>query len=144
MNETEIARALLATESDAIVASDREGLITFWNPGAERIFGYTAAEALGRSLDLIIPERQRARHWEGYRKVMETGESRYGRGDLLSVPSMRRDGSRLSIEFTIVSLKDEAGTMQGMAAVMRDVTARFDEMRALRRRLAERTPQAVG
>jgi len=139
-HEDGIGRALLASESDAIVASDRDGLITFWNPGAERIFGYMAAEAVGRSLDLIIPERQRARHWEGYREVMRTGESRYGHGDLLSVPSMRRDGSRLSIEFTIAALKDEAGAMRGMVAVMRDATARFEEMRALRRELAALCP----
>jgi PAS domain S-box-containing protein len=132
--QAKLGDALLQTMSDAIVASDRDGRISFWNPGAERIFGFSRTEAIGQSLDLIIPERLRARHWAGYTKVMRTGESRYGHGDLLSVPVLRKDGTRLSIEFTIVPLKDEAGAMAGMAAILRDVTARFEEMRALRQR----------
>jgi PAS domain S-box-containing protein len=132
--QAKLGDALLQTMSDAIVASDRDGRISFWNPGAERIFGFSRTEAIGQSLDLIIPERLRARHWAGYTKVMRTGESRYGHGDLLSVPALRKDGTRLSIEFTIVPLKDEAGAMAGMAAILRDVTARFEEMRALRQR----------
>jgi PAS domain S-box-containing protein len=132
--EHELAEALLHSMSDAIVASDSDGRISFWNPGAERIFGFSRAEAIGQSLDLIIPERLRARHWTGYSEVMRTGESRYGHGDLLSVPALRKDGARLSIEFTIVPLKDDAGAMTGMAAILRDVTARFEELRALRQR----------
>jgi PAS domain S-box-containing protein len=132
--EDQLGRAVLHSMSDAIVASERDGRITFWNPGAERIFGFSRSEAIGQSLDLIIPERLRERHWTGYTEVMRTGESRYGHGDLLSVPALRKDGTRLSIEFTIVPLKDEAGAMTGMAAILRDVTARFDEMRALRLR----------
>jgi PAS domain S-box-containing protein len=130
-----LGAALLHSMSDAIVASDRDGRITFWNPGAERIFGFSRDEAIGQSLDLIIPERLRERHWTGYTEVMRTGESRYGHGDLLSVPALRKDGTRLSIEFTIVPLKDEAGAMTGMAAILRDVTAQFEEMRALRQKL---------
>jgi PAS domain S-box-containing protein len=134
-----LGRAILETEADAIVLADRDGAIRFWNPGAERLFGFTAAEAVGRSLDLIIPEPQRARHWAGYRQVMETGESRYGQGDILAVPGLRKDGTRVSIEFTIVPLRDAAGRMEGMAAILRDVTRRFEETRALRRKLAEAT-----
>jgi PAS domain S-box-containing protein len=134
-----LGRAILETEADAIVLADRDGAIRFWNPGAERLFGFTAAEAVGRSLDLIIPEPQRARHWAGYRQVMETGESRYGRGDILAVPGLRKDGTRVSIEFTIVPLRDAAGRMEGMAAILRDVTRRFEATRALRRKLAEAT-----
>lgn len=132
-----LADAVLHSGSDAIVASDKGGIIRYWNPGAERIFGYASAEAIGQSLDIIIPERLRARHWEGYRQVMATGESRYGHGDVLAVPGMRKDGARVSLEFTIVPLRDEAGQMIGMAAIMRDVTVRFEEMRTLRRKLAE-------
>jgi nitric oxide dioxygenase len=128
--------ALLASASDAIVASDREGAIVFWNPGAERIFGFAAAEALGQSLDLIIPEPQRPRHWEGYDRVIATGESRYGAGDLLAAPGLRKDGTRISLEFSIVLVKDAAGEVAAMVSVMRDVTAKFEEMRALRKRLA--------
>ena len=126
--------ALLNSASDAIIATDREGLITFWNPGAERIFGFTAGEAVGRSLDLIIPENLRARHWSGFRHTMETGTSRYGHGDLLSVPGLTKDGRRISVEFTIVMLRKTRVT--GTVAVMRDVTKRFEEVRELKRRLA--------
>ena len=87
-----LGEALLHSASDAIIATDREGNITFWNPGAERIFGFTAKEAVGQSLDLIIPENLRARHWSGFRHTMATGTSRYGHGDLLSVPGLTKDG----------------------------------------------------
>ncbi len=128
---------ILSTRSDAIIAADRDGIIRVWNPGAERIFGYAVDDALGRSLDIIIPERLRQRHWIGYRKTMETGESRYSEGDVLSVPALRKDGTTISTEFTILALKDELGEMVGMGAIIRDVTKRFDEMRALKRRIAE-------
>ena len=95
-----VAAAILSTRSDAIVAADRDGLIRFWNPGAERL-GYSHNEALSRSLDRIIPERLRARHWDGYRRVMESGKSRYGQGDVLSVPAIRKDGATISVEFTV-------------------------------------------
>jgi len=133
------ADAILSAAADAVVVADRDGIIRVWNPGAERIFGHPAAEALGQSLDLIIPERLRARHWDGFRRVMATGESHYGEGALLSVPGMRKDGQRISLEFTIVPLKDEQGLMQGLAAVMRDVTSRFEEIRGLKKKLAEAT-----
>jgi PAS domain S-box-containing protein len=132
----QLGTALLASSSDAIVATNREGHITFWNPGAERIFGFSADEAVEQSLDLIIPENLRARHWEGFHHVMKTGVSRYGDGDLLSVPGLAKDGRRISVEFTIVMLRDETG-IAGTVAVMRDVTKRFEEVRELRRKLAE-------
>ncbi|BBY83684.1 PAS domain S-box protein [Mycolicibacterium pulveris] len=135
MDEASIAAAILSGP-DAIIAADRQGVVTFWNPGAQRIFGFTADEAVGESLDLIIPERLRARHWEGWKKVMATGQSRYGAGDLLAVPAIRRDGTRISVEFTIHPLRDEGGDMWGFAATLRDVTARFEETRQLRRQLA--------
>ena len=137
MTSEQVAEAVLAARSDAIVAADAEGLIRLWNAGAERIFGFTASEAIGRSLDLIIPERLRQRHWDGYRHTMATGESRYGEGDLLSVPALRRDGATISVEFTVVPLKNPAGEMIGIIAVLRDATKRFEEMRALRKKLAE-------
>jgi len=129
----------LGASADAVVATDREGIIRLWNPGAERIFGHSAGEAVGQSLDLIIPERLRTAHWQGWRRVIDTGESRYGHGDLLSVPGIRKDGQRISVEFTIVPLKDQEERMTGMAAVMRDVTKRFDEVKSLRQKLAEAT-----
>ena len=128
--------AILASPGDAIVMCDREGAIRFWNRGAERIFGFTSAEALGQSLDMIIPEPQRARHWEGFDRVMATGRSRYGEGDVMAVPALHRDGRRISVEFTIAPIRDGQGVMTAMAAILRDVTARFEELRALRRRAA--------
>ena len=134
-----INAALLGSLSDAIVASNGQGEIELWNPGAERIFGFSAEEAIGQSLDLIIPENQRDRHWTGYDQVMASGESKYGAGDVLAVPAVHRDGSRLSIEFTIVPIKDADGVMLGMVSVLRDVTTRFNELRELRRRIASQT-----
>ncbi|MCS0497725.1 PAS domain S-box protein [Ancylobacter sp. MQZ15Z-1] len=139
-----IGDALLDSAGDAIVASDAAGDIVLWNAGAERIFGFAEEEALGRSLDIIIPEPFRARHWEGYRETVATGSSRYGAGDLLAVPGLHRDGRRLSIEFTIVLLKDAAGKVTGMVAAVRDVTARFEETKALKKRLAALEEQAAG
>jgi PAS domain S-box-containing protein len=138
-----LAKSLLASRSDAIVAADRDGIIRFWNPGAERIFGHSADAAIGRSLDLIIPERLRERHWHGFRQTVATGQSRYGEGDLLSVPALHKSGATLSVEFTIVPLQDAQGAMVGMAAVMRDITKRFAELRDLKRRLAELTKPAT-
>jgi PAS domain S-box-containing protein len=132
-----LGEALLRSASDAIVATDREGRVTFWNPGAERIFGFSAEEVAGQSLDIIIPENLRARHWEGFRRTMATGTSRYGHGDLLSVPALTRDGRRISVEFTILLLRDGQDEVAGTVAVMRDVTKRFEEVRELRRRLAD-------
>jgi PAS domain S-box-containing protein len=111
-------------------------VIRFWNRGAERIFGFAAAEAIGQSLDIIIPETLRARHWEGYDRVMRTGVSRYSSGDVLAVPGLRKDGSRISLEFTVVPRRDDEGRMRGIAAILRDVTKRFGEIKELRRRLA--------
>ena len=131
--------ALLATASDAIIATDRTGIISFWNPGAVRIFGFAAEEALGRSLDLIIPDNLRARHWTGFNSVMETGQSHYGHGDLVSVPALTKSDQRISVEFAIVMLKDEQDHPIGTAAIPRDVTRQFEENRKLKRQLAEAT-----
>ena len=132
------ADRLITGMSDAIVYADADGVIRRWNRGASRIFGFTEAEAIGRSLDLIIPENLRSRHWEGYRATMRTGQSRYGDGQVLSVPAVRKDGARISVEFTIVPFTDDGGRMIGIAAIMRDATARFEELRTLRRELAAR------
>jgi PAS domain S-box-containing protein len=132
-----VAGALLTSTSDAIIAADKDNIVRFWNPGAERIFGYTCAEAVGQSLDIIIPERLRKRHWDGYQRVMAGGDSRYSHGDILAVPGVKKDGTAISIEFTIAPLTDDAGLLTGMVAVIRDVTAKFEEMRALRRKLAD-------
>ena len=122
---------IVADMPEAVIVSDRTGIITFWNRGAEAMFGHSAGEVVGQSLDLIIPERFRARHWEGYRTVMSTGVTRYGT-DLLAVPAIRKDGRRISIEFSIVLLREDGGEVAGAAAIMRDVTARWERERAAR------------
>jgi PAS domain S-box-containing protein len=136
LNQAKFAERLVSGMSDAIVYADAEGVIRKWNSGAIRIFGFSESEAVGQSLDIIIPERLRERHWEGYRATMRSGQSRYGAGQTLSVPALRKDGARISVEFTIVPFTDDSGKMIGIAAIMRDTTARFEELRALRRRLA--------
>lgn len=133
----ELAEAVLATRSEAIIAADRDGRISFWNPGAERIFGHSVSSAVGQSLDLIIPERLRQRHWDGYNRVIASGHSRYGEADVLAVPALRADGSTISIEFTIVPLQDAQQRIIGMVALVRDVTKRFAELRDLKKKLAE-------
>ena len=136
MNYTLDLSALVQAAGDAIIAADTDGKILLWNPAAERIFGFTAEDALGHSLDLIIPERLRHRHWEGYQRVMRTGQTRYGT-ELLRVPALHKDGRTLSIAFTVALLHAGDGGVQAIAAIVRDETARWTEERALRRRLAE-------
>lgn len=128
--------ALLLAAGDAIIAAAPDGSILFWNPAAERVFGYTEEEALGRTLDLIVPERFRDRHWEGYRRVMRTGSTRYG-SQVLRVPAERKDGQRVSIAFTVALLFRPTGEVKSIAAVVRDETERWQEERALRDRVAE-------
>ena len=132
-----IAESLLHTRAEAIIAADREGVICFWNPGAERLFGHAAADAMGQPLDLIIPDRLRQRHWEGYRRTIASGKSRYGEGDVLAVPALHKNGATISIEFTILPLRDSSGAMMAIVAIMRDVTKRFEELHRLKQKLAE-------
>lgn len=129
-----LLQQLLDDSPDAILIADKEGIIRYWNKGAEAIFGHTAAEAVNQSLDLIIPEQLRGRHWEGYWRVMASGETKYTTG-LLSSPGFRKDGTRVSLEFSIVLLRDESGGMQGCASIMRDVSDRWQKEKALRERL---------
>ena len=136
LDVTSLSKQILTLAPDAILFADREGIIRLWNQGAERIFGCTAEEAIGKSLDLIIPEKLRERHWEGYHKTMATGETRYGT-EMLAVPAMHQDGSRMSTEFSIVLLSDDDGKPLGVAAIMRDITERRQQEKELRDRLAE-------
>jgi len=121
---------------DGVVISDANGNIVFWNQAAERIFGYSADEAMGESLDIITPERFRERHWEGYRKSMQSGATRYG-STLLTVPALHKEGKALSIAFTVAMLADENGNVAAIAAVVRDDTERFQADRSLKKRIAE-------
>ena len=119
---------------DGILFADRDGIVRLWNLGAEAIFGYTAQEALGQDLDLIVPEKLRERHWEGYQRVMDTGKTRYG-NELLKVPALRKNGKRLSVEFTIILVRDHRNEILGSAAIMRDVTENWLKEKELKERL---------
>ena len=129
-------KALVSAIGDAVVVADAQGRIVMWNPAAARMFGYSEAEALGQSLDLMIPERLRKRHWEGYDKSMATGTTKYGH-DLLRVPAIDKDNRAMSIAFTVAMLHGSDGKVNAIAAVMRDETARFAEERALKKRVAD-------
>src|SRR6476661_5881327 len=127
---------LLKAIGDGVVVADAAGNIIFWNAAAERIFGFSEEEAIGKSLDLIIPERQRQRHWDGYHKTMQTGETRYG-NDLLKVPAVHKEGRPLSIAFTVAMLYTPDRKVSAIVATIRDETERWTEERNLRRRLTE-------
>lgn len=130
-----LCRRIVEVCQEAIIFTDRAGVIRLWNAGAEAMFGFQAHEALGQSLDLIIPENLRARHGEGYRRVMATGVSKYAR-ELLAVPGLRKDGSRVSLEFSICLIRAETGELLGAGAIIRDVTARWEKEKELKKRLA--------
>jgi PAS domain S-box-containing protein len=130
-----LCRRIVTESRDAIIYADPDGLIRLWNAGAEAMFGYRAAEMEGQSLEGIIPEALRARHNEGFRRVMAKGESRYA-ANLLAVPGLKKDGSRISLEFTITLVKDDEGKVLGAAAIIRDVSVRWQQDQALKKRLA--------
>lgn len=135
-NKQELCYSIVQQAPDAILFSDREGVIRLWNRGCELVFGFTEAEALGQSLDIIIPEKLRARHWEGYFNVMETGESAYGT-KLLTVPALHKDGRQLSCAFSIVMVKDENDKPTGVASIMRDVTDAWAREKELKERIVQ-------
>ena len=130
-----LCRRLVMDSRDAIIFADREGIIRLWNAGAEAMFGYRAAEMEGENLERIIPETLRDRHNQGYRRVMASGQSKYA-SELLAVPGLRKDGARISLEFTITLIKDEQGAVLGSAAIIRDVTARWQRDQEIKKRLA--------
>ena len=134
---------LVSAVGDAVVVSDASGAITLWNKAAERLFGYTEAEALGQSLDLMIPERLRAKHWDGYQKTMETGTTRYGT-EVLQVPAIDKAGRSFSIAFTVALLYSADNKVSGIAAVIRDDTRRFEKDRAQRKRISELEGMVLG
>ncbi len=131
-----LAEAVVTESAEAIVVTDPDGIILLWNNGAARIFGFSAADVVGQSLDVIIPEKLRARHWQGYQQTMLTGYTRYG-DKLLAVPALHSDGHRLSIEFSVALLRDEADQIVGISAIMREVSERREAEKALRAKLSE-------
>lgn len=131
----DLAVRILDDSPDAILICDRSGTLRYWNGAAERVFGFRVNEALGVSMNLIIPERLRARHWAGWEAAMKTGITRYGKGQLLAVPAVHKDGRQISIEFSIQFIKDVDGQTEWVVAVIRDVTERYLREKALRAQL---------
>jgi PAS domain S-box-containing protein len=131
----DFAGRILEGSPDAVVLCDPIGRVRYWNRGAERIFGFSRGEAIGAALDLIIPKRLRERHWAGWRRVMTSGETRYGEGQLLAVPALHKDGRHISIEFSIQLLKGANGQLEWVVALVRDVTERYNSDKALRMEL---------
>ena len=129
-------RQLVNAVGDAVIAADASGAIIFWNPAATRLFGYSEVDAMGQSLDLITPQRHQKRHWDGYYKTMQTGQTKYGH-DVLKVPAVHKDGHALSIAFTVALLHSSDQKVSSIVAVIRDETDRFAEERNLRKRLTE-------
>ena len=127
-------KQLLMAIGDGVVVADADGKIVFWNPGAERIFGFSESDAIGQTLDLIVPERQRERHWQGFDKTMHTGQTRYG-NELLRVPALHKEGHPLSIAFTVAMLHAADGKVSAIVAIVRDETKRWDEEREMRARV---------
>lgn len=141
MTHEELCRHIVDSTPDAITHADRHGIIQLWNTGAETLFGYSECEALGRSLNLIIPDRLRQRHRDGYHRVMTTGQTHHGH-ELLAVPGLHNDGTRISLEFSIIMLRDAAGEPNGISAIPRDVTQHREHDRALQQRLAAAEAQS--
>lgn len=141
VDDADLAR-LVRDLADAVIICDPAGIIVFWNTAATRIFGWSTEEAIGASLDLIIPQRFRARHWRGYRSVMATGETSYG-DRLLEVPALHHDGHTISIAFTVSLLRHADGAPKAIAAVVRDDTQRWRERRDLHRELDQLRTQAA-
>lgn len=136
MNTPIDAAAMLEAIGDALIVSDAEGKVIVWNPAAERLFGWSAAEAIGQRMDMIIPERLRKRHWEGYDKSMQTGQTRYAH-DVLRVPAVDKAGRSMSIAFTVFMLFGADGKPTACGSVIRDETVRFAQDRELRKRVGE-------
>lgn len=143
MSFAALSEKIVQNSSDAIMFADHEGNIRLWNSGAEAMFGYSGAEAIGQSLDLIIPENLRERHWEGYHKVMASGVTRYGT-ELLAAPGICKDGTRLSLEFSMVIVRGNDGTVLGTGAIIRDITVRFKKEKEMKARIRELEEKSAG
>lgn len=120
---------------EAVIISDRDERILFWNTSAERIFGYSSNEAMGKTLSIITPERFRERHSKGYFYTMETGKTKYG-NTLLRVPAVHKDGRSISIAFSVTMIFNDQKEPVAIAAMIRDETERFQEERKLKEKLA--------
>lgn len=124
-----LAEWILEQTTDAVVFADPDGTIVRWNQAAARLFGYSADEALGHNLDLIIPERLREAHWTGFGNAMSSGNTRLG-GKPALTRAARRNGDKLYVEMTFAVVKDDSGRVVGSVAIARDVTERVQRERS--------------
>jgi PAS domain S-box-containing protein len=129
-------RAIAEQAPDAIIFVDTKGVVRFWNESAKAVFGYSADEALGRSLDLIIPERLRRAHWDAFQRAIEIGQTKLGR-QAFATRAVHKDENRLYVELSFAVVKDMAGTVAGALGIARDITSRYVSDSALRERLSE-------
>ena len=140
----EQAGDILACMHEAVIMADLKGIILVWNQGAEDVFGFTAAEAIGQSVDLVIPEKMRAAHWEGFNKAVEHGDTLSVRGARMT-RALKKNGEPLYVDMSFAMVHDQAGALTGSIAVARDATARFMAERAARQQAASgRTPDPTG
>jgi PAS domain S-box-containing protein len=128
MNEA-LYRSIVEQSPDAMIVADAQGAIVLWNRSAETIFGYADAEVLGKSLDVIIPERLRAAHWAAFEKSLQTGSTKYA-GQVLTTRSMHKDGRTLYVALAFAMLKDDGGAVSAVLATARDCTAAYLEQKA--------------
>ena len=128
-------QAIVEQTPDAVIYADREGTIRLWNRGAEAVFGFAAGEVLGRSLDLVIPERMREAHWTAMNRAIDEGRVRGG-SRVRTTRSLHKDGRRLYVDLSFSLIVDAAGGVLGAVAVGRDCTERYLAEKALRERLA--------
>jgi PAS domain S-box-containing protein len=119
-SEQAIAQAALAPGPHAVVSADRDGIICEWNETAERIFGHNGDDAIGQTLDLVIPAAERADHWRNYRRVMATGVLNYRPDHVLDVAGLRRDGTLVKLDAALIPMLDQAGCLVGVTAIMRE------------------------
>ncbi len=134
--QVELSQALVRCVADALIFADRDGSIRVWNPGAEAVFGYTEAEALGQRLDLIIPERFRSAHWTAFDRAIATGQTKYGR-KALTTKSVTKAGADLYLDLSFALVNDAAGEVLGAVAMARDITDRYAADRELRKRIGD-------
>jgi PAS domain S-box-containing protein len=142
MSDPELSKLLIEQAPDAVIFADRDGVIREWNASAERIFGHSREEAIGQSLDIIVPERFREAHWNGYRRALEAGETKYV-GQAMPTRSARKDGETIYVELTFAIVKDDGGNVLGALANARDISERWAREREQAARLKELEARAA-
>lgn len=140
--DASLYEAIVKQAPEAVILADPRGMIRLWNASAEVVFGYDAGEVLGRSLDVIIPERLRTAHWDAFGKSLAAGATKYA-GRVLTTRSMHKDGRTLYVDMSFALLRDAGGAIVGVLAFIRDCTERYLAEKALRTRVTDIEKQAA-